>query len=763
MSALNLSPALPSAFDSADARRTVSFIVLLTLEVSLARIVLTFALGDYGTPHLLSLLATPTVSLIALGALRSGRVRLAATILLWGMWTIVMTSALFTSGTRTIGLVAIPLLIILEGWLFKPRQAMIMAAMSVAGLLGISLSEINGWVYMAPPLPPLLRWVVLSTILAITAYITALSYRVYMGRFQEKQRLAATLALVTERSPIMLAAVDAEGNFIFANQNYARFHGRDAGALVGTPAADTVGTETMLQLRRLLVEGNGHGVHRFRRHDHQTGTERWVEICVQQATNLADGSYDGYYAILRDVTDEIRTADQIRHLAYHDVLTGLPNRALLTDRLRLAVVRAAREDSLVAVCYLDLDGFKLINDTWGHSTGDIVLSRLASRLAECVRATDTVARLGGDEFVVLIGDIHDRNEIPVTIDRLLKAIATPISVDNHAELRVSASIGVAICPVDGEDPDLLLRRADQAMLTAKQSGRNRITLFDTELEKRTQNLQQIVADVAHGLDRGEFQLYYQPKVNMRLGTVVGFEALLRWRHPTDGLRLPGSFLPHIEALPVANRLGQWVLTEAMAQMSQWAAQGMHLPVSVNISGDHLAEAGFTEKLADLFDLHPTIPPERLEIEILETTAMDDVENVARIMRTIATLGARFALDDFGTGYASLTYFRRLPAQTLKVDRSFVRDILDDPEDLAIVKGVTALASSFGRSVIAEGLETIEHGRPLLAIGCDFAQGYGIAHPMPAEAVLGWLARWQAPAIWHDEPPQALRAALALPA
>jgi diguanylate cyclase (GGDEF)-like protein len=397
-----------------------------------------------------------------------------------------------------------------------------------------------------------------------------------------------------------------------------------------------------------------------------------------------------------------------RFLAYHDALTGLPNRALLTDRLRQALVRSEREDSQILVCYLDLDGFKLLNDTWGRTVGDMVLTQLAERLEQCVRGTDTVARLGGDEFVVLIGGIGNHQEIPVTVAPLLSAITAPISIGAETEVSISASIGVAIGPHDGEDPDVLLRHADQAMLMVKQSGRNRFALFDTGQELRTRTLYQITANVEKGLAAGEFRLFYQPKVNMRLGTIVGAEALIRWQHPEDGLLLP---------------------------------------VSVNISGHHLQDGDIAQHLADLLNAHPDVPAERPEIEILETTAMEDVEQVARIIRASSALGISFALDYFGTGHSSLTYLRRLPARALKIDKSFVRDILDDQEDLAIVKGVVTLAGNFGRQVITEGLETTEHGLPLLEIGCDVAHGYGIAHPMAADALPEWAANWTAPAMW----------------
>lgn len=723
---------------------SMSLLTLLSIAVTLA-----YVFGDQR-----ALLVPPALicvlSLIAWVGIHKGYLRLAGQILMWGTWVVIIASAPFGSGNRSIGVVGIPLLILMQGWVIGPRYAIGMTSATIAALLGVSLSEHYGWIPLSGPIPPLSRWLILCAIFTTMGFLTVISRRLYISRLTEQARLTATLALVAEHSPIMLAAVDAEGCYRYVNSNYAGFHGKTTESLIGAPAIDTLGADGARKIRQTLLKNKGAGAFRSQRFSHQSSTERWLETSVRQAHGK-DGRNDGYYAILRDITDEVRSAEQINFLAHHDSLTGLPNRALMIDRLRQAIIRGEREDGLVAVCYLDLDGFKFLNDTWGHSTGDAVLVLTATRLQECVRGTDTVARLGGDEFVILLGGIEKREEVPATVGRLLHALARPMRVSENQEFSISASIGVSVCPLDGGEPDILLRNADRAMLMAKQSGRNRYSLFDTELERRTQTLHQMSAKVEKGLAAGEFVLFYQPKVDMRQGRVTGVEALIRWIHPEDGLTLPAGFLPYVEGSPVAVRLGQWVLTEALSQMRRWAAIGLTIPVSVNVSGHHLQTAGFTEHLMQLLESHPDIPAGRLEIEIPETTAMEDVEKASRVIRESSTLGVRFALDDFGTGYASLTYFRRIPASVLKIDKSFVRDILDDQEYLATVKGVVALARSFGRSVIAEGLETLEHGVSLLTIGCDCAQGYGIAHPMPADAVPAWIAQWRQPALWHDVP------------
>ena len=452
------------------------------------------------------------------------------------------------------------------------------------------------------------------------------------------------------------------------------------------------------------------------------------------------------WSIVEDITALRESQARMERLAYFDPLTNLPNRTLLTDRLRLALAQADRHGRLLAVCYLDLDGFKAINDRHGHAVGDQLLVEVARRLQGCIRAGDTVARLGGDEFVVLLGEAKEAQEIEQAVRRLLSGLSAPFRLGELSPL-LTASIGVAIPPHDGENLDTLLRHADQAMYVAKQRGKNCFQLFDAASDRRAQEHQEVVTRVAKGLAGTEFCLHYQPKVDMRQGTVVGMEALIRWQHPERGLLMPGSFLPSVENSDCSITLGKWVLRAALVQMTSWAAQGLELPVSVNISARHLEEPAFVDDLAALLAEFPAIKPEWLEMEILETTAMEDVEAVSKIIAACSSLGVSFALDDFGTGYSSLTYFRRLPTHRLKIDQSFVRDMLDDMDDLAIVEGVIGLARTFQRQVIAEGVETIAHGIPLLQFGCDLAQGYAIARPMPAPDVPGWVSQWQVPAEW----------------
>jgi EAL domain-containing protein (putative c-di-GMP-specific phosphodiesterase class I) len=316
-----------------------------------------------------------------------------------------------------------------------------------------------------------------------------------------------------------------------------------------------------------------------------------------------------------------------------------------------------------------------------------------------------------------------------------------------AVLQVSASIGVTLYPQDGVDADQLMRHADQAMYIAKQEGKNRYRLFDTALDSAINIQQESIADICSALNKCEFVLHYQPKVNMHTGKVIGVEALIRWQHPVRGLVMPLDFLPAIEGHAISQELGEWVIDTALIQISQWRSMGLHLPISVNISAYQLQQGNFATRLTALLAAHPEIDSHYLELEILESSELSNISQVFDTMNACHELGVRFSLDDFGTGYSSLTHIKRLPAYLIKIDQSFVRDMLEDIDDLAIVESVVGLAKTFKREVIAEGVETISHGVALLELGCELAQGYGIARPMPADDIPEWVSNWKADNSW----------------
>jgi len=465
------------------------------------------------------------------------------------------------------------------------------------------------------------------------------------------------------------------------------------------------------------------------------------------AVKDTQGNTQHYVALFSDITALKEHHSQLERMAHFDALTHLPNRVLLADRLQQAMRQAKRRQQQLAVAYLDLDGFKAINDHHGHEVGDQVLIALTHRMKEALRVGDTMARLGGDEFVAVLIDLDDASASFPLLQRLLGLASLPVQLGDLS-LQVSASLGVTFYPQAQDiDADQLLRQADQAMYQAKVAGKNRYCVFDAAQDSHIREHHESLKRIRLALERREFVLHYQPKVNMQSGKVTGAEALIRWQHPDKGLLAPAAFLPVIEDHPLTVEVGEWVIDAALHQVTLWRAAGLELPVSVNISGRQLQQADFVVRLQAILARHPDVNPSSLELEVLETTALDDMDQVSQVIDDCQAMGVKFALDDFGTGYSSLTYLKRLRVALLKIDQSFVRDMLDDPNDLAILQGVIGLAAAFKREVIAEGVETVAHGTALLHLGCELAQGYGIARPMPADQLPAWAATWQPAPEW----------------
>ena len=480
--------------------------------------------------------------------------------------------------------------------------------------------------------------------------------------------------------------------------------------------------------------------------------EVYPETLSISSVRDAQGSIQHYLAMFSDISTLKAQQEQLEYVAHYDALTRLPNRVLLADRLHQAMAQANRRQTRLVVAYLDLDGFKEVNDAHGHEVGDQLLIALASRLLDTLREVDTLARMGGDEFVAVLPDqIEAEASVPM-LNRLLSATAQPIRIGNCVH-QVSASLGVAIYPQNDEvDADQLLRQADQAMYQAKVAGKNRYHFFDAEQDRNVRGRHESLEHIRRALTKHEFVLYYQPKVNMRTGQVIGAEALIRWQHPENGLLSPAVFLPVIEEHALAISIGEWVIHSALAQIERWQNAGLYLPISVNIGAHQLQQPDFIDRVRAILAEHPDVTPGRLSMEVLETSALEDLTHVSRVIEACRAMGVGFALDDFGTGYSSLTYLKRLPVRKLKIDQSFVRDMLDDPDDLAILEGILGLARAFRRQVIAEGVETVAHGELLLKLGCELAQGYGIARPMPAADLPVWAATWRPDPAWNNRQP-----------
>jgi len=479
--------------------------------------------------------------------------------------------------------------------------------------------------------------------------------------------------------------------------------------------------------------------------------EIFVELQTISSVKDTQGNIQQYVALFSDITASKEHQSQLEHIAHFDALTNLPNRVLLADRLKQAMVQAQRRHQQVAVAYLDLDGFKAINDHHGHVVGDQVLTALATRMKNALREGDTLARMGGDEFVAVLIDLPDVSASTPLLTRLLAAAALPVHLDDLT-VQASASVGVTYYPQAQDiDADQLLRQADQAMYQAKVAGKNRFFAFDAAQDSSKRVHHESLERIRLALENHELVLHYQPKVNMRSGKLMGVEALIRWQHPEQGLLAPATFLPVIEDDPLAVAVGEWVIDRALTQMAVWHQVGLDLTVSVNIGARQLQQSDFVARLRTILAQHADVQPARLELEVLETSALADMAQVSQVIEDCAQMGVKFALDDFGTGYSSLTYLKNLRVALLKIDQSFVRDMLVDPDDLAILQGVIGLAVAFNREVIAEGVETVAHGTALLRLGCELAQGYGIARPMPPEQLPAWAAQWRPDDAWVELP------------
>ena len=451
-----------------------------------------------------------------------------------------------------------------------------------------------------------------------------------------------------------------------------------------------------------------------------------------------DGSVQFFEGTVVDITERKQHEDKLLHQASHDSLTGLPNRALLRDRIEHAIARARRENSQMAVVFVDLDHFKLINDSLGHHVGDRLLLEVAARLTHCVRSHDSVARQGGDEFVLVLAEQHGQNDILSVVNRLLESISQPWMNDGQ-EYGLSCSIGVSCYPQHGEDPDTLLRCADAAMYKAKASGRNTYHLYTPELNDAISERLELENNLRHALERDEFRVHYQPRIDTASGRIIGAEALIRWECPGKGLIFPDRFIPIAEETGLIVPIGQWILQEACRQNSAWQRAGLPpITVSVNLSPIQFRHTGLVESVASALE-HANLSPAYLELELTESFVMHDAERINGAMKSLKALGVDISVDDFGTGYSSLSYLKRFPVDRLKVDKSFVRDIDTDPDDAAIVRAIITLGHSLNLRVVAEGVETPAHLAFLQQHGCDELQGYLFSRPVPASEMGAKLA------------------------
>jgi len=592
--------------------------------------------------------------------------------------------------------------------------------------------------------------IILFLVLAII--IRKLFINIELRKKAEKQQAVLLHDLSFQKQALdehaIVSVTNKEGSIIYANDLFCKISGFSQKELIGKNHRLLKSNKQPKSFFIDLWEtiSSGKVWHGDIQNKAKNGIHYWVHSTIVPVLDNK-GVPERYIAIRTDITKSKLQELRFEKLAHFDTLTGLPNRRLFVNRFGQAISHANRTKTILALCFIDLDDFKPVNDTYGHEVGDKLLVEVAARIKKIIRNEDTVSRQGGDEFALLLGNLESPFHSEKMLERLINTISKPYVI-NANTIHISASIGVVLYPLDDEDLDIMMRYADQAMYDAKLAGRNRFHFFNAEQNQKVIEKQSKLSEIKRAVTENEFSLHYQPKVNMKTGTVFGVEALIRWMHPVNGTIPPLDFLPFIDGTALEITIGDWVINEALSQLGMWHQQGIKIEVSVNISSYHLQSDRFFSQLKNAFDKHPTVAPHYLQLEVLESSALSDIKAISNnIKKCQDILGITVALDDFGTGYSSLTHLRSLSADIIKIDQSFVRKMLEDNDDLALIKGIISLADAFKCKVIAEGVETAEHGVLLMRIGCDSAQGYGIAKPMPSDEIPNWIEQYSPDESW----------------
>ncbi|HEX2832481.1 MAG TPA: EAL domain-containing protein [Thermoanaerobaculia bacterium] len=549
---------------------------------------------------------------------------------------------------------------------------------------------------------------------------------------------------LVENSSDGILLVNDRGVIEYASPSTVRLLGRPDSELVAAKLTSLLHPDDVVKVNRnhsQLLTAFATSVHDEIRVKHANGSFRYMEAVAQNLLN--DTAVNAIVINYRDITERRQAEQQLEHLAYHDTLTDLPNRFLFGDRLRHAVDQARRRQRGLAVLYLDLDRFKLVNDTLGHATGDHLLQAVARRLCDVVRTDDTVARLGGDEFALLLVDIEQPEDAGRVGTKLLESLRAPLAVGEH-QLYATGSVGISIFPTDAEDAAGLLRNADAALYRAKELGRNNVQLFATSMNERYRKRLDIEQRLRRAIECDEFVLHYQPIVDSSSETIRTVEALVRWRLPDGRIAPPGEFISVAEETGLILPIGEWVLARACADLAEWRRSGMpELRVAVNLSAHQIQQRQFVSFVADTIT-HAGLPPQAIELEVTESTAMQNLQWSLSVLDQLHSFGVRIAVDDFGTGQSSLAYLKRFPLHTLKIDREFLHD-MRGPSDAAILGSIIALGRSLGLYVVAEGIETAEELELLRHDSCDGLQGYLLGVPMPATEVPAFLRNFRFPA------------------
>ncbi|MFD2631377.1 EAL domain-containing protein [Idiomarina piscisalsi] len=596
--------------------------------------------------------------------------------------------------------------------------------------------------YYESSLNELWRYVIISPLVLLTALF--LSWLIL--RYVRRQIMLADSVFQYTQDRITIT--DADGRILDVNPAFTRITGYKKREVLGkNPRFLKSGRQGKSFYRSMFQQLIKDGFWQGELWNRRKNGEFYAELASMSAIKNKRGEVQNFVGISSDVTERaFAHKEELEFRTYHDALTGLPNILLVRDRLEHALSIAGRKGDMVVVASIDVDNFKNINAQFGHAVGDKVIEQLARRLNATIRDGDTVGRLSGDEFLLVIEGGESELQVNEVLERIKSELSETITVGSYT-MDITVSMGVTAYPQDNNDADTLIRHSSQSLHQSKRNGRDRITWFDTHREQEQAKLTELIKRMELAISHDELELFYQPKVNMETCEVIGVEALLRWRDPERGLVPPGDFLPFIEEHPFSITIGNWVLNEALKQVSEWRSQGVELPVSVNINALQLLDNQFLDSVSTHLGHYTNVSPKYLEIEVLESAAIGEIHKAADVLAKCKKMGIPVSLDDFGTGYAALDYLKRLPAQTLKIDQSFVRDMLTDEGDLAIVKGIIGLADAFDFNIIAEGVETEPQGKTLVELGCVLGQGYGIAKPMPANDVLPWLKNWKYPDGW----------------
>ncbi len=568
-------------------------------------------------------------------------------------------------------------------------------------------------------------------------------------RLLHDQQLQEAAAVFTHASEAIVI-IDYYGEITNANQAFSNLSGLSLSQVLGRQFKIILGESTSEEryeeiLKIITQKGFWQGEQEITTPANKALSVRVAASAIRNDDNIIHS----YVILVTDITQQKQHQHQLERIAHYDALTGLPNRYLLSIRLSQYMQAASRHNKRLAVLYIDLDGFKEINDRFGHQTGDSVLVEVSSKINKTLSKNDTIARLGGDEFVIVIPDIDDYKDMTDYFKRILGTFKKPIE-SNKGKQELSASLGITFFPQQfPADADHLIRQADTAMYQAKLHGKNRFEYFDVERDKLQRNSSETLSQLQTALQTDAFRLFYQPKVDMKNGSIIGVEALLRWQHPLHGLLTPDNFLGATTDNPLAIDIDNWVITNTLSQISQWRKQGINIPVSINISIQRLEFKKFPEMLTSILRFFPMVPAQSITFEILESSAVRDTSQASKSIHACRALGVQFSLDDFGTGFSTLNFLKDLPAEELKIDRSFIRDMLSGEDDLSIIRGILGLAEAFKKNVVAEGVESEAHGNALIQLNCSQAQGYAIAKPMPADAFISWTKTWRPYTSWKN--------------